>query len=174
MCIAQSVVKEKNVLRKDKITYGWWKKFVERQGDLSLRQGDNISNIRMDAVNESTMRHYFDLLETILKDNNLLQSLGQIYDVDETGVPLDPKAPNIIVQNGSKKVRYRSTGKKGQITVAACASASWQILPPTIIYDAKNVNHSWTIDGLPDASYGCSDKGWMTTELSNHGLWITF
>ena len=60
-------------------------------------------------------------------------------------------------------MRYRATGKKGQVTVVTCASG--QILPPTIIFDAKNVNHFWTIDGLPDASYGCSDKGWMTTEL---------
>ena len=52
-----------------------------------------------------------------------------------------------------------------QVTVIACASASGKILQPTIIFDAKNVNHSWTIDGLPDASYGCSDKGWMMTEL---------
>ena len=86
--------------------------------------------------------------------------------MDETGVPLDPKAPNVIVHTGSKKVQYRSTGKKGQITVVTCASASWQILPPApIIFDAKNVNRSWTIDGLPDASCGCSDKWWMTTEL---------
>jgi len=104
MCIAQSIAKEKNVLRKDKITHGWWKKFVERQGDLSLRRGDNISNIRMDVVNESTMRHYFDLLETTLKDDNLLHSPSQIYNVDETGVPLDPKASNVIEWTGSKKV----------------------------------------------------------------------
>ena len=59
----------------------------------------------MDAINESTMRHYFDLLETTLKDNNLLHSPGLIYNVDETGVPLDPKTPNVIVQTESKKVR---------------------------------------------------------------------
>ena len=31
------------------------------------------------------------------------------------------------------------TGKKGQVTVVECASASVQILPPTI--DAKNVDN---------------------------------
>jgi len=69
MCIAQSAAMEKGVLRKDRITHGWWQKFVQRQGDLSLRRGENISNIRMDAVNVDTMRHYFDLLETTLKVN---------------------------------------------------------------------------------------------------------
>ena len=37
MCIAQSTAMEKGVLRKDRITHGWWQKFVKRQGDLSLR-----------------------------------------------------------------------------------------------------------------------------------------
>ena len=57
----------------------------------------------LDAINESTMRHYSDLLETILKDNNLLHSPGQIYNVDETRAPLDPKAPNVIRLHGLKK-----------------------------------------------------------------------
>jgi len=37
MCIAQSAAMENGVLRKDRITLGWWQKFVQRQGDLSLR-----------------------------------------------------------------------------------------------------------------------------------------
>ena len=34
---------------------------------------------------------------------------------------------------------------------------------------AISVNHSW-IDGLPDASYDSSDKGWMTIKLFK--LWL--
>ena len=55
-------------------------------------------------------------------------------------MPLDPKAPNIVAETGTKKVRYRSTGRKGQITIVACGNATGQIMPPTIIYEAKNVN----------------------------------
>jgi len=88
----------------------------------------------MDAVNVGTKRHYFDLLETTFKDNNQFHSPGQIYNVDETGVPLDPKAQNVIVWTGSEELRYRATEKKGQV---ACASVSGQILLLTIIFDAK-------------------------------------
>ena len=79
----------------------------------------------MDAVNIGTTRHYFDLLETTLKDNNLLHSPGHIYNIDETGVPLDPKAPNVIVRTGSKKVRYRATGKKGQVYCGCMCQCVW-------------------------------------------------
>jgi len=62
---------------------------------------------------------YFDLLEDTLKKHNLLYCPAQIYNVDESGIPLDPKAPNVVAKTGMKKVRYRATGRKGQITIVA-------------------------------------------------------
>jgi len=119
----------------------------------------------MDTVNADTISHYYNLLETTLRENNLLNSPTQIYNVDETGIPLDPKAPNVVAKTGTKKVQYRSTGRKGQITVVACVSAAGQVLPPTVLFDAKKVSHAWTIGEIPGTSYGCSDKGWINTDL---------
>ena len=51
----------------------------------------------------------------------------------------------------------------------ACGSAARQIIPLTIIYEAKKVNHAWTSGEVPGTKYGCSDKGWITTDLLNHG-----
>ena len=56
-----------------------------------------------------------------------------IYNVDKTGIPLDPKAPQVVALVGMKKVRYQSPGRKGQITVVACGNAAEQVLPPTIM-----------------------------------------
>jgi len=165
MRIAETHAKEKGLLRKEKISQGWWRNFVSRQGDISLRKGDNTAHVRMDAMNSETINHYFDLLESTLKDNGLLHSPSQIYNVDESGMPLDPKAPNIVAETGTKKVRYRCTGRKRQITIVACGNAVGQIIPPTIIYEGKKMNHSWTNGEVPGTMYGCSDKGWITTDL---------
>jgi len=68
---------------------------VERQGDL---QGDILEWML-------SMRVQWDIIfEIILKDNDLLHLPGQIYNVDETGAPLDTKAPNVIRLHGLKKV----------------------------------------------------------------------
>ena len=56
-------------------------------------------------------------------------------------------------------------GKKGQITVVACGSATGQIIPLTVIFEVKRVNNAWTRNKLPGMTYGCSDFGWITTEL---------
>ena len=66
MNIAEAVAKQKGLLRKSKITQGWWREFLKRQDDLSLQRGDNTANVRMDAVNEDTITHYFDLLKKTL------------------------------------------------------------------------------------------------------------
>ena len=70
---------------------------------LSLRKGDSTAHVRMDAVNKETLTEYFDLLEDTLKQHDLQNSPSQIYNVDETGIPLDPKASKILVRKGIKK-----------------------------------------------------------------------
>ena len=71
--------------------------------------------VRMDAINEQIMKQYFDLLEDTLKEHNLLHNPAQIYNVDESGMPLDPKAPNMVTQRGTKKVRYRSLEERARL-----------------------------------------------------------
>ena len=127
--------------------------------------------MRMDAVNVDTMKHYFDMLKKTLQENKLMNSPGQIYNVDECGMPLDPKAPDVVATVGSKKVRYRSTGRKEQVTIVGCGSAAGHVIPPTIIFDAKKMNYGWTSGELPGTMYGCSNSGWITTDLFES--WLT-
>ena len=165
MIIAERVAKDKGTLRKERISQGWWNRFMERQKDLSLRRGESISHVRMDAVNKETMDHYFLLLKDTLDEHNLRDKPEQIYNVDESGLPLDPKAPNIITEKGSKNVRYRQSGRKGQVTIVACSNAVGQTIPPMVIFDAKNLNHAWTKNEVPGTKYGLSDNGWINTGL---------
>ena len=48
MTIAENVAKDKGILRKDRITQGWYEKFMKRQTYLSLCKGDPAANNRMD------------------------------------------------------------------------------------------------------------------------------
>ena len=85
--------------------------------------------------------------------------------MDETGVPLEPRPPKIVVKRGQKKVRCRTSEQKAQITVIGCGSATGQILPPLIIYSAKKLNHPWMRDEIAGSRYGISDKGWVDHKL---------
>ena len=61
-------------------------------------------------------------------------------------------------------------GKKGQIIVVAYGSATAEIIPLTVIFEVKCVNNAWIRNKLPEMTYGSSDFGWITTELSESWL----
>jgi hypothetical protein len=81
MRIAQCVAEEKGVLRKNRISHGWWSRFLQRQADLSLRRGDSTAHARMDAINKETLTQYFGLLKDVLEECNLTDCPAQIYNV---------------------------------------------------------------------------------------------
>ena len=78
------------------------------------------------------------MLKSELEDNNLMNSLGQICNVDETGMPLNHRAPKVVTRKGQKKLG----SELSQITVVGCASASGQVIPPYVIFDTVNI--AWT------------------------------
>ena len=94
-----------------------------------------------------------------------MNSPNRIYNVDETGICLDGHAPRVVALKGQKKVRYRTSGNKNQVTVIACVSASGQCIPPFVISDAKRLNQDWRKGEVAGTSYGLSDNGWVDTEL---------
>ena len=171
LCIVESATSERCRLRASHVSDGWWRRFKERQGDLSLRQGDSTAHVRMDAMNQETIDHYFSLLKDTLSTHALLDKPSQIYNVDESGVPLNPRPPKVVTTRGrvTKKVRYRTSGRKGQITVVGCANASGQVIPPMIIYDAARLNPAWTRDEVPGTKYGLSP---INTDLCQGKDWV--
>jgi len=105
------------------------------------------------------------LLKDALTDNSLLECPSQIYNVDKTGITLDGLAPKVIAKRGQKKVRYRTSVNKSQLTVIACVSASGQCIPPFVIFDAKRLNIEWRNGEVVGMLYGLSSNGWVDSEL---------
>ena len=103
VALEKEAAEDRQILRGARVNDGWWRCFQNRQKQLSLRHGDNTSFLRMDAINGDTMKQYFDLLEDVLTEHNLKDFPEQIYNRDESGVPLDPKGLNVVAKRGVKK-----------------------------------------------------------------------
>jgi len=61
--------------------------------------------------------------------------------MDEIGMP-----PQTIKHNSkiwTKKVNYRQSGKKEQITVIGCGNVSGESIPPMVIFEGKYLNFEW-------------------------------
>ena len=84
------------------VSNGWWFKFKMRNPSLSLRRGDSITGIRMDAVNSENINEYFDLLEGVFQEYGFSEHPEAIYNMDETGMPLEPCPPKVIPKRREK------------------------------------------------------------------------
>ena len=69
--IAENVAVDKGILRKGRISGGWWRRFLERNPGMSLRAEDATAGVRIDAINEDNMHKYFDLLEEVFDELDL-------------------------------------------------------------------------------------------------------
>ncbi len=163
--IAEKVAKKKGCLRKSRISDGWWRRFLERHPLLSLRSGDATGFARQTAVTHENLRKYFDLLKEIIDENDLAAHPERIYNMDETGIPLDPKPPKIVSLKGVRNVRYTCSGRKGQVTVLGCCNGVGSAIPPFVIFDAQRLNPFWTREEVPGTRYGLSKKGWTDQAL---------
>ena len=52
--------------------------------------------------------HYLDHLEDVLKRNNLGQAC-QVYNMDETGIPLDTAHVKVVTQKGDRNPTAQSS-----------------------------------------------------------------
>ena len=108
---------------------------------------------------------YFKLLESTLEEHDLADKPHRIYNVDESGMPLEHKQPKRVAERGTKKVYGRSSGNKAQITIVACASATGVALPPMVIFQGARLNYELTIGEVPGTLSGLSEKGWIDQTL---------
>ena len=60
--------KEDVSLRSDNITHGWRQKFLKRNPSLSLRVGDSMAGVRMDAINAENITNYFYQLKSLYNE----------------------------------------------------------------------------------------------------------
>ena len=162
--IVQSIVQKKRGTLEGFSGNGWWHRFMERYPDLSLRKSDSLAVARAVATTASTINHYYSVLRSTLEEHGIFNCASQIYNMDESGMPLDHK-PRVIARRGMKKVYCRTSGNKAQITIIACASAAGIILPPMVIFNGQRFNPEWSAGEVSNTLYGMLEKGWTDQEL---------
>lgn len=58
----------------------------------------------MNATTAENLTHYLDQLEEILNKHGLQDHPERIYNMDEMGMPLDPKSPKVIAARDERKI----------------------------------------------------------------------
>jgi len=136
--------------------------FCKRWPNIRLCKGDSFPLVQDQMSNHLVFKSCFDLLD---KTHVLKDKPSQIYNCDESGIPLEHKLPKIVGPKGMKKVRQCTSGTKTQITILACASAAGQTIPPMVMFTGKTHNNALSKGEVPETLFGMLQLGWMDQEL---------
>ena len=173
MALVQQIIESKGM--QYTITNGWWESFCKRHPDLTLRAPVALSQARAIATDREVMDNYFDLLEKTMIEYDLVGKPGQVFNMDESGFPLNPKSPKGIFEVGTQNAAAVNSGNKTQITVLACVNAVGHCLPPMVIFDREKFSMELANGEIPGSIYGFSSNGWIDQDLfekwfNNHFL----
>ena len=154
----------------DRVTHGWWESFRRRHPEIVLCKGESISHARAECTKVEVLEKYFQELENTLIDNAIIDKPSHIFNMDESGFPLDPKNSFIACGRGQQHASFITSGSKVQITVLACCNAAGYAIPPLIIFDRKILKPELTIGEVPGTMYALSSSGWIDSEIFD--LWF--
>ena len=95
---------------------------------------------------------------------------AQMFNMDESGMPLDAKSPKVFAPKG-RSVSAIGSEDKTQITLVACISAAGYCLPSMVVWNRKIISPELTIGEVPMAFQRMA--GW-TWSCSTSGFAIIF
>ena len=119
---------------------------------------------RVMGANPEVVRKFFDQLEQVLSDLNIVNP-QQIWNCDESSCQDVPKEDEVVGETGVPQ--YRTVLKKqGETsTIITFANAAGLVAPPIIIHKGDKVSDTWQINCPVGAMVRASPKGWINCDI---------
>ena len=121
----------------DRPSEKWYKLFMKRHPVLRYKMSQALVR-ECCGISYTDLAQWFDELRDFILDENhpqILDDATRIYNCDETGFLLSPKAGKVIAHKSDKHIYQAGTSsKKSQITMLICCSASGHYVPPLVVY----------------------------------------
>lgn len=151
----------------------WFKSFIERNPELSIRQAEGLSVARAKGLSREEVNNFYDLLIKVLTDNDLLDKPERIYNMDESGIQLNNKPGKVVAKKGAKVVNSVTSAEKGEtMTIVGCCNAIGNFLPPVLIIKGVNKKPEFE-DGLPKGSKVYMNKKSAYINTALFYKWLT-
>lgn len=139
----------------------WFKSFMKRNPDLSIRSPEATSLSRCTSFNRTNVHSFFEQYTDVLQRYNLTGS--RIWNMDETGVTTVQKPKKVVAQKGLKQVGAATSAERGAlITLAAAVNAIGNTIPPMFIFPRVRYNELFVASGPPESIGAGNSSGWMT------------
>ena len=109
---------------------------------------------------------FYDLLEKTVENLGLSVKPKAIWNLDESGFPIDPSHTQIIGPKGKNVKRTTYGNNRSHQTVLACCNADGDAMDPLFVFKGINMQSVWKgKHALPNTYYSVSSSGWMTSVI---------
>jgi pantoate kinase len=129
----------------------WFKNFMSRHPNLSLRQSEATSLARARGFNRRDVNIFYEKLKSVI-DQYDFDALS-VYNMDESGIQTVQNPGRVIGKRGKKQIGSVTSGERGVTTTVVCRnSAAGVYIAPMIIFKRKrldpHLNNDNNNDGL--------------------------
>lgn len=119
----------------------WFKRFMIRNRTLSIRKPVGLSQARLRAMTKARVEHFFNLLKNLMEEKGI-NGGETIFNMDESGLPLNNRPSNKVIAKRGKRVvsKIMATERGENVTLIACCNAAGHFIPPGIIFKGVRMN----------------------------------
>lgn len=144
----------------------WVNSFLLRH-NMTLKKGGQMQLARKSVTSDPFVIYgFYDMLEKEMDRLNIKDRPECIYNLDETGFPMDPSKSKTIGSKGEKTVRLTHGANRENITVLATCCADGTCLDPLVVFKGKKMQSTWIgEEALPGTQYAVTESGWMTSAV---------
>ncbi|KAJ4438724.1 hypothetical protein ANN_14671, partial [Periplaneta americana] len=142
----------------------WFTGFM-RKSDIRLRKPEGLSKSRAEGMNKQAVTDFFDLYRNLC-ETEIGTKLHLIFNVDETGLPLNNFPPKIVAAKSTREVVKKTSVERGEnVTIVACFSASGVFIPPFAIFKGVRFREVYKHSLPAGSEVAMSDSGYVNEDV---------
>ena len=112
--------------------------------------------VRGKSVNRTVIDKYYNELENVLLQNNLLDKPHLIYNIDE-------HAPTRVLNQRGSTIQAVVSPRNGATTIISCGNAAGTVIPPFFVFKGKQMNEELLECKRAGAAAMMTDLGWSNS-----------
>ena len=114
----------------------FWKGFLTRHPEITLRKPEPLSGVRARAVNHDSINNYFHGVAELFQEYNFSERPNLVWNADETGISFS-HTPSRVVARAGCSIPGRVANSRESLTMLPCMNANGVAMPPMFIIKGK-------------------------------------
>lgn len=146
------------------ISKNWPQRFLDRHSQLKTKYLPPLDKERALAQDPRILAGWFDLYQRVKKEYNIKDE--NTYNMDEKGFQQGVTGKiKVMISKYEKNEYITQPGNREWVSLIECVSLDGRVLPPYIIFKAKQYQQCWFEEIGHEGFISTSDNGWTNNAI---------